>query len=223
MPRRQLAAAATAFSAIALGAVAVLAGTGTISAWRQSGSWSELVHSNYGAWLIVKLVVVVIVVAIAAASRWTVRQAAAEHTARLLRRTVAAEIVGIAVVLAATAGLTSSPPPRVAALAPSSANVVQGTRIAQIVLSPPVTGGTVMHVYLSDTTGSLNVPTSIKVSARLDAQGIGPLDLPVTPAGPGHVIATDAVLPLAGTWTFTITARYSEFDQTVFNADLAVR
>jgi copper transport protein len=223
VPRQRLARTATSFSPIALGAVVVLAGSGTINAWRQSGSWSELAHSSYGAWLIVKLVLVVVVLAIAAASRWTVRQSAGQHTARVLRRTVTAEVLGILVVMVATAGLTNSPPPRAAALAPSSANVVQGSRIAQIDLAPAVAGGTVMHVYLSDTTGSLNVPTAITVTATLQDQGIGPLDIPVTPAGPGHVLSNDAVLPLAGTWTFTITARYSEFDQTVFTTQLAVR
>ena len=51
----------------------------------------------------------------------------------------------------------------------------------------------------------------------------GPLDIPVENAGPGHVIATNAVLPLPGAWTFAVTARYSEFDQTTFNAALIVR
>ncbi len=223
VPRSRLARAATMFSPIALGAVIVLASTGTINAWRQSGSWSDLVHSNYGAWLVVKLVLLVGVLAVAAASRWTVHHATTERTPSALRRTITAEVVGIFVVVVAAAGLTNSPPPRAAALAPASANVVQGTRIAQIDLSPPVTGGTVMHVYLSDTTGSLSAPTSITVSALLKSQNIGPLDLPVTSEGPGHVISNDAELPLAGTWTFTITARYSEFDQTAFVTDLVVR
>ncbi|MCU1502869.1 MAG: hypothetical protein JWM12_2223 [Ilumatobacteraceae bacterium] len=223
VPRQRLVRAATSFSPVALGSVVVLATTGTINAWRQSGSWSDLVHSRYGTWLIVKLVLVVAVLAVAAASRWAVHQAITEDTPRVLRRTVVAEVIGILVVLGATAGLTNSPPPRAAALAPASANVVQGTRIAQIVLSPPVTGGTVMHVYLSDTGGSLNVPTAITVSATLPSQNIGPLELPVIPEGPGHVISNDAELPLSGTWTFTITARYSEFDQTVFTTKLAVR
>ncbi|MEO5899144.1 MAG: copper resistance protein CopC [Ilumatobacteraceae bacterium] len=223
VPRDRLTRAATSFSPLALGAVVVLASTGTINAWRQSGSWGDLVHSSYGAWLIVKLVLVAAVLAIAAASRWTVRQATTEHTPRVLRRTVTAEVIGIFVVMIATAGLTNSPPPRAAALAPASATVVQGSRIAQIDLAPAVTGGTQMHVYLSDTTGSLKVPTSITVTASLPLQNIGPLDLPTVPSGPGHVVGNDTVLPLAGTWTFSITARYSEFDQTVFSATVKVR
>ena len=61
------------------------------------------------------------------------------------------------------------------------------------------------------------------MTATLSSQGIGPLTIPVVPAGPGHVSATDANLPIAGTWTFAVTARYSEFDQVIFTADLDVR
>ena len=200
-----------------------LAITGTLNAWRQSGSWDDLIHSRYGTWLIVKLVLIVGVLALAMASRWVVQRPGTAGADRAVRRTVVAEVVGILVVLAATTGLVSSPPPHTLAATTASVNIVQGTRIAQIILSPPVTGGTVMHVTISTTDGSLAAPTSITVSATLPSQSVGPLDIPVEPAGPGHVIANNAVLPLAGTWTFTVTARYSEFDQTVFTAPLVVR
>ena len=80
-----------------------------------------------------------------------------------------------------------------------------------------------MHVTITSTSGSLDAPTAITVTATLPSQQIGPLDIPVEPAGPGHVIATDAVFPLAGTWTITVTARFGEFDQTVFTAEIPIR
>jgi copper transport protein len=101
--------------------------------------------------------------------------------------------------------------------------VVDGDRLAQITLDPPVTGGTAMHVYLSSSTGSLDQPTDITVTASLTSQDIGPLTIPTSVAGPGHVTSTDADLPIAGAWTFTITAKYSEFDQVAFVAELTVR
>ena len=222
-PRGRILRTATAFSQIALVSVVALAITGTLNAWRQSGSWDDLIHSRYGTWLIVKLVLIVGVLALAMASRWVVQRPGTAGADRAVRRTVVAEVVGILVVLAATTGLVSSPPPHALAATTASVNVVQGTRIAQIILSPPVTGGAVMHVTISTTDGSLSAPTSITVSATLPSQSVGPLDIPVEPAGPGHVIANNAVLPLAGTWTFTVTARYSEFDQTIFKAPLVVR
>ncbi|MFT3853069.1 MAG: CopD family protein [Ilumatobacteraceae bacterium] len=224
VPRRLMVRAAVELSPIALVAVVALSVTGTVNAWRQSGSWDDLVHSRYGTWLIVKLVLVGGVLALALASRWvTRRRADAEGSARALRRTVTAEVLGILVVMVATTGLVASPPPHAAVVTSASTNVVQGNRIAQIIVSPPVTGGTTMHVTITSTTGSLDSPDSIAISASLPDQQIGPLDIPVEPAGPGHVIATNAVFPLAGTWTITVTARYGEFDQTTFTAKMTVR
>jgi copper transport protein len=158
------------------------------------------------------------------ASRWLTNQrAGSAETPRALRRTVTAEVLGILVVMVATTGLVSSPPPHAAVVASASINIVQGNRIAQVIVSPPVTGGTTMHVTITSTNGSLDSPTSITVSASLPSQQIGPLDIPAEPAGPGHVIASNADFPLAGDWQVTVTARFSEFDQTVFTGDLTIR
>ena len=79
VPRQRMLRMATAFSPIALVAVVVLAVTGTLNAWRQSGSWDALVHSRYGTWLIVKLVIIVGVLALALASRWVTARPSVER------------------------------------------------------------------------------------------------------------------------------------------------
>ena len=80
-----------------------------------------------------------------------------------------------------------------------------------------------MHVYISSTSGVLDQPDEITVEASLPAQQIGPLVIPMLTAGPDHVTTNAANIPLAGLWTFTITARYGDFDQVVFTAQLEVR
>ena len=141
-----------------------------------------------------------------------------------LRRTVLAEALGIIIVLAATAGLGNSPPPRVAnAPAVASATAVQGTRIAQLTLDPAVSGGTTVHVYITNSSGTVEQPTEITVTATLTAKQVGPIDLPLQTAGPGHLTGSGVVLPLPGTWTFEIVARYTDFDATTFNLDLTVK
>lgn len=223
VPRGSIVATAYRFSPIALWSVVALAASGVANAWRQSGSWSDLTHSSYGSWLIAKLVVVALVLAIAATSRWLVRAPTTATTDRAVQHTVVAEALGLLLVFAATAGLVSSPPPRQPALGPVSVNVVQGDRIAQLVLDPPVTGGTVMHVYVSSSSGSFEQPQSVTVTASLPDRQLGPLTIPTTTDGPGHVTSTDAVLPLPGTWTFAIIVRYSQFEQVTFNAQVNVR
>jgi len=221
--RDQVREAAARFSPIALGSVAALVITGTVNAWRQSDSWSALRDSSYGRWLLAKLVVVVGVVAVAGVSRWLVTSAnTSEETDRAVHRAVRLEMLGVAVVLAMTAGLVSSPPPRHDDVAPVTVSDVEGDRIAQIVIDPPVTGGTTMHVYVTSTAGTLVQPISTTVTASLADRGIDHLDLNFEQAGPGHLTSDAIDLPIAGTWTFTVDVRYSEFDsvQFVLEADI---
>jgi copper transport protein len=219
---------AAVFSRYALFSVAALVITGSINAWRQSASLSQLVHSSYGTWLIAKLVVVAAVLAIASISRRTVHggddePATSTTAASRLGRLIVIEVLGMALIVGATAGLVSSAPPRQAAAAPLSVSVVDGERIAQLVLDPPVSGGTTMHIYVTSTTGSLDPAISMIVTADLPAQDITGLVIPMQTAGPGHLTSNDADLPVAGTWTITITAKYGEFDQAVFRLEAAVR
>ena len=182
-----------------------------------------------------KLVVVVGVVAVAGVSRWLASQsavtgaeprvagAADEPTSRAMHRAVRLEVAGMVLVLAMTAGLVESPPPRAEALDPVTVSGVEGDRIAQIVLDPPVTGGTTMHVYVTSTTGTLVKPVATTVTASLPAAGIEQLDLPLVEEAPGHLSSDAVVLPIAGRWTFTIQVRYSEFDRVQFTLQAEVR
>jgi copper transport protein len=134
---------------------------------------------------------------------------------------VVLEIVGMGLILMATAGLVNSPPPPSAATT-ESASVVVGDRIMQLELEPAVTGGTEMHVYLTSPSGGLDTPDEITVTASLPTQDLGPLDIETVPGGPNHVIGYDVNLPVAGLWTFDVTARFGEFDQQVFTVQIPV-
>ena len=241
--RGRLLPVAARFSTLALASAVVLAATGAVNAWRQLGSLAGFTDSTYGRWLLVKLAVVVVVISMAAVNRWLVRSAdpdtgtgdpgieasggaasgdGAHRADSALRRIVVVEAMGIALVLAATAGLVNATPPRAVPVVAASASVVVNDRLAQIVLDPAVTGGTTMHVYISSIRGQLDQADEITVEASLPAQQLGPLQIPAQAAGPGHVTTNSANLPVAGLWTFTITARYGDFDQVVFTVELAV-
>ena len=239
---------ASQFSPWALGSVVALAATGSVNAWRQLGSLDGLTGSAYGRWLVIKLLLVAAVVGVAFFSRRMSRSddtdtdtdnaaSAADGAAApvavgaaaadvqeppvALRRTVVFEVAGIALILMATAGLVNSPPPPSAART-ESASVVVGDRIVQVELEPAVTGGTEMHVYLSSPSGGLDRADEITVEASLPAADLGPLDVEVVPAGPNHVIGPLVDLPVAGLWTFEVTARFGEFDQVIFTVQIPV-
>ena len=211
---------AVRFSPWGLGAVAALALSGIANGWRQLGSISGLTDSTYGRWLVIKVLIVFMVVGVAMFSRRSIR---ADDDSRSLtvRRSVIVEVAGIALVLMATAGLVNSPPPPSSAQN-ASASAVVGDRIAQVELEPAVTGGTEMHVYVTSPGGGLDRADEITVTAALPSSDLGPLDVDVVSGGPNHVIGTDVILPVAGLWTFEVTARYGEFDQVVFTVEIPV-
>ena len=220
---------AARFSPIALGAVATLAVTGVINAWRQLRRWSAITDSTYGRWLIAKLVVVVLVVGVAFLARRFVRRATGGGG---LHRAVTAELVGLVVIVVATAGLTGASPPQPAAAAPGapaaavagplSATNTQGDKMVEVELERAVTGGTVMHIYVSSLSGSLQAASEIDAEASLPAEQLGPLKFTTLPSGPNHVVVNNADFPVPGRWTVTIPVRYGEFDEVRFEVSFDI-
>lgn len=219
-PRGEFWATVTRFSPWALGSVAALAVSGAANAWRQLGSLDGLTDSSYGRWLVIKLVLVALVVGLAAFSRRTVHTRGDDASA-LVRRSVGFEIAGIVLILGATAGLVNSPPPvDVAEIV--SVSAVVGERVAQVELEPAVTGGTEMHVYITSPSGALDRADEITVRAALPEADIPAFDIETFPAGVNHVVGSEVDLPIAGLWTFEVTARYGEFDEVVFTVQMPV-
>ncbi len=242
LKRGDLAAVANRFSPWALGSVAALVASGSVNAWRQIGRLDGITESSYGRWLIVKIAIVASVVVAAAISRRLLHRTAhsatdaplalsaaslraadtAEGGAERLRQSVLIEIAGIVLVVAATSGLVDSPPPELNEPTDQLVSTVRGDRVAQVELEPATTGGTVMHVRVTSTHGGLERADEIAVTAELESEGLGPIEIDTIPASPDHVIADNADFPVPGIWTIEITARYGEFDQIVFDVDIPV-
>ena len=154
-----------------------------------------------------------------------------EPPARLgvLRRSVLVELAGAVVVLALSAVLVSQPPARASIATPvevtlplQSSSGTTGTGSVQVTLEPARPGPTTLHVYLFDDAGRLVQPQEISVALTELAQQIGPLDVELSPAGPGHYVA-DPTLPTAGTWTLGVTVRLDEFTAVTASTVFPVR
>jgi len=135
----------------------------------------------------------------------------------VLRRSVLVELAGAVVVLALSAVLVSQPPAKAAVAVPVEVTLplqsAAGTTDAgtvQVSLDPASPGPATLHVYLFDADGQLTQPQQIAVSLTEAVQQIGPLDVELAGAGPGHYIG-EPVLPTDGTWTLTVTVRLDEF------------
>ncbi|MCW2676694.1 MAG: copC [Modestobacter sp.] len=148
----------------------------------------------------------------------------------LLRRTVLLEAAGALVVLALSAVLVGTPPARAAVAAPvevtlplrSSAGAADNGSV-QVSLAPATPGPTSLHVYLYDAAGRLAQPRDITVALTEPQQQIGPLDVRLAAAGPGHYVGDGATLPAAGTWTLTVTVRLDEFTAVTASTVFPVR
>ena len=80
-----------------------------------------------------------------------------------------------------------------------------------------------MHVYLFDAKGTLTQPAEIRVTIAEQQQQIGPLEVELAPAGPGHYVADGLDIPGAGTWTLVVAVRLDEFTATTARTSFPVR
>jgi copper transport protein len=231
--RWELAATAVPrFSAVAVVSVGGLIVAGTVNAYLQTRSTAALTDTSYGRLVLLKVGLLVPVLAMAAITnrRSTPALRSGDATPALRRRFVqlaSAEVGLVVVVLALTAVLVAEPPGRVAVAAaagPVSATAVAGPFEVNVVVDPARTGANAVHLYLLDpTTGQPASADEAVATATLPAAALGPLPITLTPAGPGHYVATAAALPVAGQWRLTVGARVGEFDQYDTTIDILVK
>jgi copper transport protein len=145
-----------------------------------------------------------------------------------LRRSVLAELAVAVGILALSAMLVGTPPARSALAQPVDVTLpMQGSAGAvgsvQVSVDPARPGPNTLHLYLFDDTGRLTQPAGIRASLTEEQQSIGPLDVELQPAGPGHYIGEGMSVPGAGTWALTVTARLDEFTATTATTTFPVR
>lgn len=155
---------------------------------------------------------------------------AAVDDIRPFRRSVLVEVLLAAVVLAVTAVLVGTPPARSSVTEPVDVTLpLQGdtgtaaARSVQISVVPAGTGPNSLHVFVYDEAGQLTDPQDVSVTLTEAGQEIGPLDVELLPAGPGHYIADGMSIPTPGTWTLTVAVRLDEFTATTASTTFPVR
>ena len=94
---------------------------------------------------------------------------------------------------------------------------------AQVSVDPAQVGPNTMHVYLYDSGGQLTQPADIRVTITEEQQQIGPLEVELAPAGPGHYVAEGLDIPGAGSWTLVVSVRLDEFTATTARTSVPVR
>jgi copper transport protein len=214
--------AVASFSSMALWTVGVLTAAGIGMAILVLPSLSALVDTGYGLALVTKVILVAGVLSIAGYNRWRLVPVVAESggeraAADRLSRTVRAELVALALVLATTTVLVSrSPDVSVKAERPPDAvslviDLGDGEGTAEVELTPARTGANELSLALVGTDGAtLALYEPPVVELREPVLQLGPIDLEIHPlvAGGYHSFFD---VPFAGSWELTVRARLDEF------------
>jgi copper transport protein len=244
---RRAAVTVARFSALGAWVVLALAVTGTVLGWRILGTVDALVSTTYGQTLLVKVGVALCLVGIAAWNRYRlvpavvadggpggrgagpVGGATGATARRRLGRTVTAEAVLLALVLAVTGVLVSRSP--VAAADPAAeesttpaVEVVEalgeGTLRARV--TPGRVGVNALEIELLDADGQPLEPVAVpELSTTLADPALGPFTRPLTQTGTGAYEAT-LDLPMAGDWTLHVSVRTSKYENPIVEIPVEV-
>lgn len=208
------------FSALAAWLLVLVAVTGSVLAWRILETWSNLVDTNFGRVLLVKIAVVALVAVIAGWNRYRVVPAVladngfadrAAASARL-QRTVRVEALLLVGVLALTGFLVDrSPVQDTGAIAlpggldSSTFSGQTGSVKVVAVVRPATVGRNEIELQLQDVAGDpiepLAVPT---LNARDGDLSLGEQELENVDSG---TYRAEVVLPRAGSWTLQVSVR----------------
>ncbi len=201
-----------------------LAVTGTIQAILEVQTLGALTGSAFGRAVLIKAVLLLVLIGVAAINRRRVMPALARlaeggaapgDAGRLLRRTLRAEVLLIVAVLAVTGALTGYAPPGAEASGPVSVEKRMGPIDLQLTMEPARVGVNEVHMYVFKAADGapFTGTRELRVQASLPGKKIGPLDLAVKTAGPGHYVVPSAELVPGGEWELTVTDRVSDFEE----------
>lgn len=216
------------FSSLAVPAAAVLVASGGILAVVQLGSVEGLIGTGYGHRLSAKLILAASLLSLAAINRlWlTPALAAGRLDARpRLRASIAGEAALALVILAITASLGQSIPPRALALLPvgySTSVAVSGIRAA-VDVDPARPGVNRITIHLTGADAKPLAPEEVTLEFSDNAAGVEPIRRRPRAIGPGAYEYEGAEMSLAGNWKLSIGVLVSDFDRVDLDIAIPIR
>ena len=210
------------FSAVAVVAVGVLAMSGMLLAVLLIPSPGALVQSSYGWLLLGKLALVGGMLGFATWNRLRLTPrlpAAASH----LRVSIAVECAMGVMVVAVTAVLSATPPPRAARLEPQRVEIDAGHRHAVIEIAPGRAGWNQISITLRQHGGAALSPKEFWLVLRQDAAGIAAIRRRLTADAAGTYVLSGPELAVPGVWRCELELLLSDYDQIVLSADVMIQ
>jgi copper transport protein len=221
----------TRFSRIALILVVVLILCGFVLAAVQLRRPEAFLSTDYGVRLLVKLGFVAGLLLLAALNKcmFTPSLVRGDAQAALwLRRSIAGELALMAAVVFVTVTLGQVVPPReILALAGAeegySGMAMSNESMADIAVTPARVGANRLVLNLSDAKGAPLKAQEVTVWLANSALGIEPIAQKAIKQSDSEFILPAALFPVAGTWTLTIEALISDFEQTNLTAEVPIK
>ncbi len=202
------------FSAVALGCVAVVAGTGAYQAVRNVGYWPALTDTTYGRLVLAKIGGLAVIVGLGyLARRWVIQHASGTGDLAVFRRGLMVESATGAAVLAVTAVLVVTLPGKTAYAAPVSRTIVTSTFRLGVTVDPAKTGPSSIRIRASARNGRPLAVQEVTGSLWLPAQAVGPLPVSFALDGPGRAVAS-LTLAAPGAWQLVLNVATSDVDTT---------
>jgi copper transport protein len=205
------------FSRVAVPVVGVLVLTGLVLAIVQLESFRALIETKYGIILSIKLALVMVLLGLAALNRFRLTPALTADPAntRPLVRSIVAECVVVAGILAVVAGWRFTPPPRALAAveAPLALHLHTENAMFQVLISPGRAGTDRFVLQLMTGDGS---PLAAKEATLILSQperGIEPLERAATLGADGYWSVGGVPVPYPGRWHIRIEALVTDFEK----------
>jgi copper transport protein len=140
---------------------------------------------------------------------------------RLLRRSVAVELLVAAVILAFTSILVNvatgreAYAPTFAASQPFNAGRADGAGAVHVFVGPARLGPNTVDVYFTGAHGRGYAPAGVTAALSYPAGHLGPTAVTLTETAPGQYQTRSAVLGNTGQWTLAVTVRGASGSTTV--------
>jgi copper transport protein len=221
---RLLAGCLVRFSPLALGSVIALAAMGITMSLVYVDPLSGLFDTAFGRAVLIKAGLLVVLIGFGAVNRQGLLPALRETERRgqppgrpgaLFRRTLRSEVALIVVVLGVAAALVSYPPPNAASEGPVSGTATLGPATLDYTVEPAQVGRNQLHLYLFDSEDGSQFTEARGFEAQLELEDkdIGPLEVDLSRAGPGHYVARSAPFGVPGDWSVLVRMRVSRFEE----------
>lgn len=226
--QRELGAILPIWSRWATTAVAALIVAGVVQALIEVSSLDGLFFTTYGQLILTKVGLVGLLLIAGFFSRRLVITKAAEESPKGLHRIVIAELALTAVVLGVTSALVQIAPPRTAeasetgSVSTTVTKTLTSPKMAlQIDIFPAKVGNNSIHLYAYTPDNKPLTVVEWTATAALPAKGIEPIPVPLLRITDFHAVG-DIALPAPGEWTFKITARTSDIDQSTLSTTATI-